>query len=138
MLKKYSKKVVALSFIFISMFALVSTVYASYHYYLENEGQTVMEYSDSELSGNIYVKATFQTQLYNGELTYQLQKKGLFGYSNVGSKQTQSTYRKSQDQAWWYKNPKTMYRGFIELSKKDTNSVYAGLSGYLSVGENNH
>lgn len=137
MLKKYTKKVVAVSILFMSIFMFASTVYAAYHYYLENVGDTVMEYSDSELSGNIYVNATFHTQYYDGELEYQLQKKGLLGYSNVGKKQKQSTYRKSQDLVWWKSNSKTMYRGFIEMTKKDTDSIYTGLSGYLSVGENN-
>ncbi len=137
MFKRHSKKVFLTVTLMLSIFMLISEAFASYHYVLEYVGDAVMEYSDTEIKGNIYVNATFHTKYYNGELEYQLQKKGLFGYSTVGNRQRKSTYNQTQDHAWWYCDTKTMYRGFIELTKKDTNSVYKSLSGYLSVGSNN-
>ncbi len=138
MFKRESKKLFVILTLVLSVFMFTLEAFASYHYVLEYVGDTVMEYSDTELKGKIHVNATFSMQYYDGELEYQLQKKSLFGYSNVGNRQRKSTYNKTQDYAEWdCSNSKTMYRGFIELTKKDTRGSYNSISGYLSVTSNN-
>lgn len=137
MFKKYSKRVMVAFIFFMSFFMLATEVFASYAFTLYKEGDTVMEYSDSKLKGNVYVRADFSPQYYDGELEFQLQKKGLFGYSNVGNRQRKSTYGKAVEIAYWQSNTKTEYRGFIELTKADSPTRWSCISGYLSVGQNN-
>ncbi len=108
----------------------LSPVFA-YSYTLREVGDTVMEYSDKELKGTIHVVATHYPQYYRGELEFQLQKKGIFGYSNYGKKQTYSTYNNTKSTAEWSCNTKTMYRGFIELTKADSPTRYSSINGSL-------
>ncbi|HAB66138.1 MAG TPA: hypothetical protein DCE23_02100 [Firmicutes bacterium] len=138
MFNRYSKKMIAVFALFILFFILASEVFASYAFTLYNEGDTVMEYSSSKLEGNVYVRADYSPQYYNGELVFSLQKKGLFGYSNVGSRQKKSTYGKVTEIAYWQSNSKTEYRGFLELAKADSPTKWSCMTGHLSVGQNNH
>ncbi len=130
MFKQHSKKLIMFSFLFISSFMFLSHVFA-YSYTLREVGDTVMEYSDTKLSGTIYVTATHYPQYYRGELEFQLQKKGILGYSNYGNKKAYSTYNKTVDKADWYSKTNTNYRGFIELTKADSPTRFSSISGSL-------
>lgn len=140
MFKKYSKKIFVFSALFMSIFMFTSTVFAEYDFVLNKVGETYMEYSETKLKGNIMVKAVHYPQKYNGEIQLQLQRKELLGYKTVGNRQNFSTYNLNVTCAYWdtSKYVSYDYRGFIELTQKDTNSAYNGLSGYLSVSENNN
>lgn len=132
MFKQHSKKIIAASFLLMSIFMFTSPVFAKYSYTLREEGDTVMEYSDTKLSGTIYINATHYPQYYRGELEFSLQKKGLLGtYSNYGSKYRRTTYNSSHDIVDWKCKTKTMYRGFIELTKADSPTRYSSINGSL-------
>lgn len=139
MYKRYFKKVICFSLLFISLFTFTLEVLAakSMEYTFKGDGTVISLESDNKLTtGKVYLSASrgMGTYLYNGVFRFVLYKKGIFGYSEY-DREMQNTYKNTNLVMSRGNMSKAYYKGTLQLYAADTSGSWSGITTKFEIGQ---